>query len=89
MSVLCREDVFMSALRENLNNSHCSIRYGLELSTSKQQADIATNDGPSISSQDNISEINRSVSSATLSSSRSISTVTQRTSSTRTQMKWD
>ena len=81
--------MFMSALRENQNNSHCNTWYGLELLTSKQQADMTTNDGSSISSQDNISEINGSMSSATLSSSNSINTVTQRTSSTRTRMKWD
>ena len=50
---------------------------------------MATNNGSSISSKDNISEINGSVSSATLSSSNSINTVTQRTSSTRLQMKWN
>ena len=42
-----------------------------------------------ISSQDDISAINGSVSSATLSSSNSINTVTQRTSSSGTRMKWD
>ena len=50
---------------------------------------MATNDGSSISSQDIISEINGSVSSATLSSSNSINTVTLRTSSTKTRMIWD
>ena len=50
---------------------------------------MATNDGSSISSQYNISEIDGSVSSATLSSSNSINTVTQRTRSTRTRRKWD
>ena len=48
----------------------------------KATSGMATNDGSSISSQDNISEINGSVSSATLSCSNSINTVTQRTSST-------
>ena len=50
---------------------------------------MATNDRSSISSQGNRSDINRSVRSATLSGSSSINTVTQRTSSTRTLIKWD